>query len=263
MTNNLKIILAKHKEIITSLENEIAGIEANDLVKETQKLKEELAKLKSSLEKEKIENEKLSKENKNLRNILYEQFYNEKIQVLNAAEKRMDVYYRANYEGEINRLTSLEMFIKNKINEMANVLRENRVSLEDEMFVRLEELRSQLNIKVAKVREEIMKQAKSYGEIKAAELSKLRQEHVTEAEIRARTKQNNIESLIGLNVINKLGILLLVIGVITAAQFTYFRLPDTLKGIFTFAVGILLLITGELLNRKKPNVFSLGILAAV
>lgn len=92
MTNNLKIILAKQKEIITSLENEIAGIEANDLVKENQKLKEELAKLKSSLEKEKIENEKLSKENKNLRNILYEQFYNEKISLLNSAEKRMDVY---------------------------------------------------------------------------------------------------------------------------------------------------------------------------
>lgn len=259
MVRNLKAVLEKQKEALASLEKEIAGIEATDWVTENQKLKTELSKCHESLNKLKSDNTRLNEENKKLRAALYEQFYNEKIQVLNAAEKRMDVYYRANYEGEINRLTSLEMFIKNKINEMANVLRENRVSLEDEMFVRLEELRSQLNIKVAKVREEIMKQAKSYGEIKAAELSKLRQEHVTEAEIRARTKQNNIESLIGLNVINKLGILLLVIGVITAAQFTYFRLPDTLKGIFTFAVGILLLITGELLNRKKPNVFSLGI----
>jgi len=131
MTNNLKIILAKQKEIITSLENEIAGIEANDLVKENQKLKEELAKLKSSLEKEKIENEKLSKENKNLRNILYEQFYNEKISLLNSAEKRMDVYYRAHVEGEINRLTRFELSVKRRIDEMTKVLRANRVSLQD------------------------------------------------------------------------------------------------------------------------------------
>jgi uncharacterized membrane protein len=259
MVQNLKAVLDKQKDVLASLEKEIASIEATDLVSENQKLKTELTKYHESVNSLKSGNTRLTEENKRLRTALYEQFYNEKMQVLNAAEKRMDVYYRANYEGEINRLSKLEMFIKTKINEMEKVLRENRISIEDEIFVRLEELRNQLNVKVAKAREEIMKQTKAYSEIKAAELSKLRQEQITEAEIRARTKQNNIESLIGLNVINKLGILLLVIGVITAAQFTYFKLPDTLKGLFTFAVGILLLVAGELLNRKKPNVFSLGI----
>lgn len=259
MVQNLKAVLDKQKDVLASLEKEIASIEATDLVSENQKLKTELTKYHESVNSLKSGNTRLTEENKRLRTALYEQFYNEKMQVLNAAEKRMDVYYRANYEGEINRLSKLEMFIKTKINEMEKVLRENRISIEDEIFVRLEELRNQLNVKVAKAREEVMNQTRAYSEIKAAELSKFRQEQVTEAEIRARTKQNNIESLIGLNVINKLGILLLVIGVITAAQFTYFKLPDPLKGLFTFAVGILLLVAGELLNRKKPNVFSLGI----
>jgi len=84
-------------------------------------------------------------------------------------------------------------------------------------------------------------------------LARLRQEQVTEQEIKARAKQNNIESIIGLNIINKVGIFLLIVGVITAAQFTYFRLPDTLKSVFTFAVGVVLLIAGEILNRKKPT----------
>ncbi|UWV48255.1 DUF2339 domain-containing protein [Acetivibrio thermocellus] len=259
MTNNLKIILAKQKEIITSLENEIAGIEANDLVKENQKLKEELAKLKSSLEKEKIENEKLSKENKNLRNILYEQFYNEKISLLNSAEKRMDVYYRAHVEGEINRLTRFELSVKRRIDEMTKVLRANRVSLQDEIYIKLEELRNLLNVKITKAREEIMQQTGAFIQNRNEGLARLRQEQVTEQEIKARAKQNNIESIIGLNIINKVGIFLLIVGVITAAQFTYFRLPDTLKSVFTFAVGVVLLIAGEILNRKKPNVFSLGI----
>jgi len=133
--------------------------------------------------------------------------------------------------------------VKRRIDEMTKVLRANRVSLQDEIYIKLEELRNLLNVKITKAREEIMQ----------------RQEQVTEQEIKARAKQNNIESIIGLNIINKVGIFLLIVGVITAAQFTYFRLPDTLKSVFTFAVGVVLLIAGEILNRKKPNVFSLGI----
>jgi len=64
MTNNLKIILAKQKEIITSLENEIAGIEANDLVKENQKLKEELANLNQVWKRKKLRTKNSQKKTK-------------------------------------------------------------------------------------------------------------------------------------------------------------------------------------------------------
>ena len=259
MVQNLKAVLDKQKDVLASLEKEIASIEATDLVSENQKLKTELTKYHESVNSLKSGNTRLTEENKRLRTALYEQFYNEKMQVLNAAEKRMDVYYRANYEGEINRLSKLEMFIKTKINEMEKVLRENRISIEDEIFVRLEELRNQLNVKVAKAREEVMNQTRAYSEIKAAELSKFRQEQVTEAEIRARTKQNNIESLIGLNVINKLGILLLVIGVNHCSTVHLLQASRPLKGLFTFAVGILLLVSRRAVKPQKTQCFSLGI----
>lgn len=258
MVNNLKAILAKQKEILSSLENEVASIEASDLVTENQKLKTELNKYQTYLKEEEANNQRLSHENKNLRNILYEQFYNEKIHILNSAEKRMDAYYKSHTEGEKNRLAIFEASVKRRINEMTKVLKANRVSLEDEIFVRLDELRSLLNVKVTKAREEIMQQTGAFSKNRDEGIAKLRQEQVTEQEIKARAKQNNIESLIGLNIINKLGIFLLVIGVITALQFTYFRLPDTLKSVFTFAIGMVLLVVGEVLNRKKPNVFSLG-----
>jgi len=81
---------------------------------------------------------------------LYEQFYNEKISLLNSAEKRMDVYYRAHVEGEINRLTRFELSVKRRIDEMTKVLRANRVSLQDEIYIKLEELRNLLNVKITK-----------------------------------------------------------------------------------------------------------------
>lgn len=257
--DNLKSILAKQKEALSNLETEIMNIETSDLLIENQSLKTELEKYKEFLNKEKSDNLKISEENKKLRNALYEQFYNEKIQILNMVKSKMDVYYKSNIQGEVNKLINLETSIKEQIDEMVNVLKANRVGIEEEIYKELEELRNKLNIKITLAREEFARKTGAFSENRAEELTKLKQEKVTEEEIKARVKQNNIESFVGLNIMNKLGILMLVIGVIAASQFTYTKLPDTMKGIFAFTFGIVLLIVGELLNRKKPNVFSLGI----
>lgn len=259
MVDNLKSILARQKEILSSLESEISEIEANDLVTENQYLKTELIKCQALIEKEKGDNLKISEENKNLKNALYEQIYNEKIQILNLANKRLDVYYKSNVAGELNRLTNFELSVKKRIDEMSTKLKVNRISSEDDIYLKLYGLKNLLNIKITNAREELARQTGAFSENKDTEFAKLKQEQVTEEDIKGRVKQNNIESFIGLNIINKLGVLLLIIGIIAASQFTYFKLPDTLKGIFTFTIGVILLVTGELLNRKKPNVFSLGI----
>ena len=104
----------------------------------------------------------------------------------------------------------------------------------------------------------IRKNKRQFFSKQTEEFFKLKEEQLTE-EDQSRIKQNNIESLIGLNIINKLGILLLIIGVIAASQFTYYRLTDSLKSVFMFAIGFVLLLAGEWLNRKKTNVFSLGL----
>lgn len=257
--DNLKSILSKQKEALSNLETEIINIETSDLLIENQSLKTELEKYKEFLNKEKSDNLKISEENKKLRNALYEQFYNEKIQILNTVKSKMDVYYKSNIQGEVNRLINLENSIKEQIDEMVNVLKANRVGIEDEIYKELEELRNKLSIKVTLAREEFARKTGAFSENRTEELTKLKQEKVTEEEIKARVKQNNLESFVGLNIMNKLGILMLVIGVIAASQFTYTKLPDTMKGILAFTFGIVLLIVGELLNRKKPNVFSLGI----
>ena len=259
MVDNLKNILAKQKETLSDLQSEISRIEASDLVTENQSLKTELLQCQASLKKEKDDNLRVSEENKNLRNAIYEQLYNEKIQILNSTNKKLEAYYSSNIQGELNRLTSYELSVKKRIDDMAGMLKQNRIDISDDIYTRLDELQKLLNTKVTAARAELQKNAKAFDEVRIAELAKLRNEQVTEHEIKGRLKQNNIESFIGLNIINKLGILLLIIGVIAASQFTYFKLPDVLKCIFAFMIGGLLLVVGEILNRKKPNVFSLGI----
>ncbi len=259
MVDKLKSILAKQKETLSDLQSEISRIEASDLVSENQSLKTELSKCQADLRNEKEYNSRISEENKNLKNAIYEQLYNEKIQILNSTNKKLEVYYSSNVQGELNRLISFEMSVKKRIDEMVGTLKQNRIDISDDIYIRIDELRKLLNVKVTNAREELLKNSKAFDADRATEFEKLRHEQVTEHEIKGRVKQNNIESFIGLNLINKLGILLLIIGVITASQFTYFKLPDVLKCIFAFVIGGLLLVVGEILNRKKPNVFSLGI----
>jgi len=62
-------------------------------------------------------------------------------------------------------------------------------------------------------------------------------------------------------VLNVIGIFLLLAGAVTAIRFTYMKLSDLLKGVLIFALGGIMTALGEFLNRKKPNVFSLGVSA--
>lgn len=257
--DNLRSILSRQKEILTSFESEIKGLEENDLILENETLKKELATYKKLFEDEKSNRDKVAEENKSLKNSLYEQLYNEKIAIINATGEKAEVYYKSNVEGEMNWLADFEAAAKKRMDAIAETLKENRISLQDETYARLEELKDILNRKVTLAKEEYSKQTGIFHSETGEVLQKLKQEKLTEEQMKGRLKQNNLESLIGLNIINKLGILLLIIGVITASQFTYHKLPDTLKGIFAFTAGIILLVGGEVLNRKKPNVFSLGI----
>lgn len=256
---NLKSILVRQREVLSNLEDEIDQLEGSDLVTENQNLKIKLGKYQALFEEEKSLNSKISEENKNLRNALYEQFYSEKLQILESVSKRLDVYYKSSVEGEVNRLAGLEDAAYRQVDELADLLRANRVGLEDKIYEELDDLRYLVKITITNSREEHAKRNGTFSDNRDAEFEKLKQENVTEQEIQARIKQNNIEAFIGLNIINKLGVLLLIIGVIAASQYTYFKLPDILKSIFAFIFGIALLVTGEVLNRKKPNVFSLGI----
>jgi uncharacterized membrane protein len=74
-------------------------------------------------------------------------------------------------------------------------------------------------------------------------------------------KPENLESFLGLKLFNILGILLILIGAIATARFTYAYVPDFVKGIFIYVIGIIMLTGGEILSRRQANVFSLGLTA--
>ena len=259
ITDDLKKIAVAQKDTLKNLEEQIKEIESTDVIKENNELKEQLTVYKTLHEDDTKTISELSIENKNLKNELYNQLYNEKIAMLSITSNKLEAYYKSNVEGERNRLSQFETSAKKRIDDMVKTLTANNVDIKDEIYASLRDLRGLLEEKVTAARTDLAKRSEEFDTQRNHELEALRSEKLTEEEIKIRSKQNNIEAFVGLNLLNKLGILLLIIGVISVSRFTYISMTDTLKSIFIFALGLVFVGAGEFLNRKKQNVFSLGI----
>ena len=151
--------------------------------------------------------------------------------------------------------------MKSRIKFIKDTLAENNVEMEKEFEAKLDELSLLMDKKVT---EASLKAAQSSGPFTQEEreqLDALKSEEISDEQIRAVAKKNNIERFVGLNVLNVIGIVLLLIGAVTAIRYTYAKLSDLFKGLMMFALGGIMLVFGEAMNRKKPNVFSLGISA--
>jgi hypothetical protein len=262
LEEKLKNIIHKQKDLIAELEHETFLIAKNDLLQENERIKGELLKLKRDFENQKEENRKMKEENIHFKSALYEHIYNEKIAILNAVNHKVDAYYNDTLNREKNRLLAFEKTAKENIQQMFRMLREHRVSAEDEIFSKIEALKGLLDQKLTVALAELESKEGSFSKDREFQLNALHSENLTEQEMKSAMKKNNIENFIGLNIINKVGILFLIIGVITASRYTYFQLGDSLKSIFMFLLGGGFFAAGEFLNRKKSDVFSLGITSA-
>ena len=255
---SLRNIAVRQKELAAEIETECKVLEDSDLLKENSGLKTEIEKLRADFLKISSETAVVKDENSSLKNALYEHVFNEKNSIINNTGQRLDIFFRAEKDGEKNRLIAIEQNVKARIKNIKDFLAQNNTAIRDEFNLKLDELADLLDQKVT---EELAKaaQTEAFSKEEREQLNALKNEEITDEHIRAVAKKNNLERFIGLNVLNVIGIFLLFVGAVAAMRYTYLRLSDLFKGIMIFALGGIMLVTGEVLNRKKPNIFSLGI----
>jgi hypothetical protein len=259
--DNLKNIIDQQKTVLSALEAEHLALAGSNLAQENAALKADIAKLLEEHEMVSRKADSLNEENAGLKNALYEQIYNEKIKIVNNTAQKLDIYFRANLDEEVNRLTALEKSVKARIKKMRETLTQNNIDIQDGLYAKLDELSTLLDSRVTEASAAAERLSAAFSQEEREELEALKNEQISDDQILAVTKKNNLERFLGLNVLNAGGILLLILGVITLARYTYVLLPDLLKGIMMFSFGGAMLVAGEFLNRKKPNIFSLGLSA--
>jgi uncharacterized membrane protein len=257
---NLKNIAVRQKELAAEIDKECRNLEDSDLVKENSNLKTEIEKLREDFRNISSEARVIKDENSSLKNALYEHVFNEKNSIINNTTQKLDIFFRAEKDGEINRLTVIEQNVKSRIKRIKDALAKNNIDISDEFNLELDELSALLDKKVTETRENAAR-TDAFSSEEREQLNALKNGEITDEQIRAVAKKNNLERFVGLNVLNVIGIFLLFVGAVTAMRYTYLKLSDLFKGIMIFALGGIMLVIGEALNRKKPNIFSLCVSA--
>ena len=259
MTENLKGILERQKQVTSQLEAEYKSLADSDLSRELERAKNNLALTGAQLEQLTKEHDALKTENAGLKKALYEQIYSEKLAILNFSAAKVEALFASENGQDINRLASFEAQVKNRIASMRRTLEQSEIRAKEEIQAKIYEVEKLLYDTISKMKTNRSEWSGVLNQEEQAQLDRMKNEAVPEQVLQKRIKQNNFERFVGLNLINKLGILLIVIGAIVAAQYTYFRLGDAFRGLMLFALGGVMLAVGEIMNRKKANVFSLGV----
>jgi len=258
---NLRSIINRQKELAGELDAERRSLEESDFVKETESLKAEREKLRADFQRISAQAAALADENSSLKNALYEHIFNEKNGIVTGTAEKLNIYFRAETDGEIDKLSAIERNVKSRIRYLKETLAENNIDIEEEFEAKLDEMALLMDKKVTEAHLKAARSSGPFSQEEREQLDALKNEELSDEQIRAAAKKNNIERFVGLNVLNVIGIILLLIGAVTAIRFTYIKLSDLFKGALMFAFGGIMLVFGEILNRKKPNAFSLGISA--
>ena len=260
MSIDLKETIERQKQSIAELSEQVERIAKSDIALNHQELQARYEKLSARQEEAQRAKDALTIENAGLKTTLYEQYYSEKIQWMTKRQNQLEIYFASKIAGEQNRLFALEQDIERRIDHMLAELSYANLQESYEIYGKLHALREEANAKIGEARAKLVESA-ALNASERAELDRLKAEALEGEQIAALSKKKNIERFIGLNILNTIGILLILLGVITAGQFVYTQVSDLLRGIALFALGALFLASGEILNRKTPNIFSLGITA--
>ncbi|MFZ5969902.1 MAG: DUF2339 domain-containing protein [Bacillota bacterium] len=253
-------LLQHQKEVLNKYEAFIKELSMDDAANENIRLKQEVQKLKKELSEVRDKLQKLSQDHTHLKMVLKEQVINEKNAILNGSKSKIELYFTDAVNKEVNQLKALEASAKNRLLKLQQIARKELQDEREGLLTEIRRLETHLEerIKQHKEKLELEKEA-SLVEIRQ-EYTKLHSNEISEKVIEKKKKQNDIEIKIGLSWINKIGIVLLLLGIATAMKYTYSTwFNDYIKGISGFIFGAVLLGFGEWFNRKSKNLFALGL----
>jgi len=255
----LQDILTQQKQLLDQLEKESDIIIRSDLTKENELLKKELQQAQQFLAEKDEKLKAVTAQNREFKNALYEHIYNEKINILDNAQKTSKIYFGTVANGEINRLTQLEKNLQHRTMELKAQLEKHNCDARDAILDKLNNLVIETAEAVAKANAEAGKAYDAYSAYSNEQFNALKNEQITDEVIAAIGKKNNLEAFVGGNLINKIGVIFIILGIIAVSRFAFIQMSDVFRAIIIFAISGIFLVGGEMMNRKRPSIFSLGL----
>ncbi|AJQ29103.1 DUF2339 domain-containing protein [Pelosinus fermentans] len=258
-----KLLILKQNQdnVLEEYKTLLAEYESDGLISQNEELQKELIECKGRLDQLEVKYKSIKVENERLRISLQEQILDEKLDILKISREKLDTYFKNTVGDCENRLMAFERQSEKEISQLRSTAMDN-LGHEKEMFAaEISQWSQALGEKIREHRKELNDAAVGLTTGFKTQFDALATEGVSEEIIQKRIKQNETEMKIGLNCINKIGIILILFGVGAAAKYvhsTWFN--DYMRGASFFVLGGLFLVGGEWFYRKGKDVLGNGLL---
>ncbi len=232
-----------------------------DLARENEELKQAIDHFKNELNETKSELSLINEENEKLQTALYNRFLNERFSLLESSRQKLATYFPSDEAVYSNELKRIEYKICSQLAELKKVA-QSRLHEESTVFInKAMELERELHASMDAQMEAYKKEQKALLESSMDELDSIADMGLSPEMLEKRQRQEQWEMKIGLNVINKVAILLILLGVGAAFKYTFDHwMGDHLKSISFFLIGLIFIIGGESFYRRHNTIFATGLL---
>jgi uncharacterized membrane protein len=259
--DRMKSMKDRQDELLKEYQVLIAEYESHDLVHENEVLKKQYQDHLLTLTGLRDKAAKLEQENSELRTALAEQMLDEKMNLLKVSRQKLHTYFASKSKDYTDRLTAFELEAKHRMERMHSTASRQLGEDKSEITARTLGLSAELNERLLLRRQRQKEAEQGLQSDLDGKYRELADEGISEEVLLRRRKQNQIEMKIGLNWINRLGILLLILAVGAGFRYSYSTwFNGYMKGSAFFLLGALMLGGGEWLFRKGRKPFALGLL---
>lgn len=239
----------------------LSEYEANDIVRENEQLRAGYTEYRQQAEELATRMDALKEENRKLRQALSEQMLDERMDFIRASRQKLDTYFSSASHSHMNKLIAVEQSGRSKIEHLYKQAGSFLAADQEEMSAKLAQLQAELNGKMTAQRQALMNEQRKLQDDITSSYDQMASEPLSEEVFQRRVKQNRLEMKIGLNLLSKLGILMLLLAVGAAFRYTYLHwFNEGMKSAGFFLLGLLMMAGGEWLFRKKRQVFALSLL---
>lgn len=252
--------ISQQRAALAELDKLAEEIDSVDLVHENDRLMAENRKLESSLATIRPELAAYKERLSRTREALASQIASERLQVLALSRKRIDALFSSSAESGENRLSQIEKKASRELTGFQEKIAGITAVETDTLNAEIADLSRKVAERIAAARKELEEARINAQKSSNRAYRDLERVPLDDETLAKRVKQNRFEVKIGLNLVNKIGVILLLLGLGASIQYGYIHFfNEWIKGSFAFLLALVLLFFGELAWRKKFSVFASGL----
>jgi hypothetical protein len=229
--------------------------DAETLIEENEELKKQLRSYKREIDNLEDDIYNLQTRNKKLRSALKEKIIDERMKLLKISRKKLELYFSARANDYKDRLTALEDEVKVRLDKLNKQVEAAMSNDKEELTADLNNLSTKIKQRFQYRREEVANRRQEIKSFYQQGETELANRKVEEKDIKKRQEENGLEEKIGLEWLNKAGLIVVVLALIAVFRHAYLNyFNQYFKMGFIYLLGSISLGLAEFVKQDRERI---------